>query len=87
MTYKVNTIFNINDKIYSINNQGDIFTYHISKITFNGIMDGKNIDVDITYNISNLENKLIATNINAQNIEKRYFLDKKDIIKHITDQL
>lgn len=87
MEYKVDTKFNINDKLYAMNNLGDISTYHINKIKFKGVSDGNDTDIVILYDIANLENKAIATNINYIEIQKRFFIDKKDILKHIMNQL
>lgn len=87
MEYKVDTHFNIGKKLYSLNNFGDINTNCISKIKFNGTTDGVVTDVEILYDIANLKNETIVRNINASEIQRRFFCDKKDIIKHIMDQL
>lgn len=86
MEYTVNTIFNINDKIYSINNFGNINTYHINEIDFEGLANDKGYSFNIIYSVANSSGKCIERS-SATEIQKRYFLDKKDIIKHITDQL
>lgn len=36
MEYKVNTSFNVGDKLYSLCSNGDINTFHISKIKITG---------------------------------------------------
>lgn len=85
MEYKVNTSFNIGDKLYSLNSKGTILEYHISKIDFTGTVKD-DYDLDIRYTIANSLNKTI-TRLSAYAIAEHYFTSKKDIVKYITDQL
>lgn len=96
MEYKVNTSFNIGDKLYSLNNRGTILEYHISKIDFRGVVNCDHdlnanhticdYDLNINYTITNSSNKTIVK-LTANEITERYFTSKKDIVKRITDQL
>lgn len=85
MEYKVNTSFNIGDKLYSLTDRGTILEYYISKIDFTGVVKD-DYDLNICYSISNSSNKII-TRLSASKIIERYFINKKDIVKHIMDQL
>lgn len=96
MEYKVNTSFNIGDKLYSLTDRGTILEYYISKIDFTGVVNCDHdldanhtihdYDLNICYSISNSSNKII-TRLSASKITERYFINKKDIVKHIMDQL
>lgn len=90
MEYKVNTSFNVGDKLYSLCSNGDINTYYISKIKITGEITGEINDEYIKttaiYHVADPSNFVIAT-INETELRKRFFTDKKEIVKYITDQL
>lgn len=85
MEYKVNTSFNIGDKLYSLTDRGTILEYHISKIDFTGVVKD-DYDLNICYSISNSSNKII-TRLSASKINERYFTSKKDVVKRVMEQL
>lgn len=87
MEYKVNTHFNIGDKLYSLDNSGNISTYHVSKILIKLKDNCNKVTTDIKYTISDSQDKIMVYDIDASEIQRKLFLDKKDIVKHIMDQL
>ena len=86
MIYQVKPEFTPGTEIYSLNSFGNISSYFVSKVLFNGKDDGCSINILITYVIVNDNHKIIAT-MDAEELKKRFFLDKKDIVKHITEQV
>ena len=86
MEYKVNTSFNVGDKLYSLCSNGDINTFHISKIKITGEINDECIKTNAIYHVANLSNFVIAT-IDETELRKRFFTDKKEIVKYVMDQL
>ena len=86
MIYQVKPEFTPGTEIYSLNSFGNISSYFISKVLFNGKDDGCSINILITYVIVNDKHKTIET-IDAEELKRRFFLDKKDIVKHIIEQV
>lgn len=86
MIYQVKPEFTPGTEIYSLNNLGIISSYFISRVLFNGKDDGYSINILITYVIVNDKHNTIAT-VDAEELKRRFFLDKKDIVKHIVEQI
>lgn len=86
MEYTFNTTYNVGTKLYKLNNSGDILSYSIDKIHLTFTDDGLTDKLDILYGLIN-ENGQKRGNIDADTIEKEYYLNKKDIIKHLMEQL
>lgn len=85
MEINLNTTYNVGDRLYALNSKGEILNYYISKI----IYEGKITDINsflIRYDIVNSKGSKIAT-ITSDEITDRFFIDKKDIVKHIVEQL
>ncbi len=86
MIYQVKPEFTPGTEIYSLNNLGTINSYFVSKVLFSGKDDGCSINILITYVIVNDKHQTITT-IDAEELKRRFFLDKKDIVKHIVEQI
>lgn len=86
MEYRIDTKYDVNDKLYAINNLGEIKTYHIGQINFKGKIDKNSTTIIIQYDIYNSSNNFIAT-VDIVELQRRYFLSKKDIVKHLMEQL
>lgn len=86
MIYQVKPEFTPGTEIYSLNNLGTINSYFVSKVLFSGKDDGVDIIIDIHYVIVNIKHNIIAT-VDAEELKRRFFLDKKDIVKHIVEQI
>lgn len=86
MVYQVKPEFTPGTEIYSLNNLGTINSYFISKVLFSGKDDGVDTIIDIHYVIVNIKHNIIAT-VDAEELKRRFFLDKKDIVKHIIEQI
>lgn len=86
MIYQVKTEFTPGTEIYSLNNLGTISSYFISKVLFEGKDDGDSITIKLKYIIVNSKHQIIDT-IDIKELKERFFLDKKDIVKHIVEQI
>lgn len=86
MIYQVKPEFTPGTEIYSLNNLGTISSYFISKVLFEGKDDGDSIAIKLKYTIVNSKHQIIAT-IDIKELKERFFLDKKDIVKHIVEQI
>ena len=86
MIYQVKTEFTPGTEIYSLNNLGTISSYFISKVLFEGKDDGDSITIKLKYIIVNSKHQIIDT-IDIKELKRRFFLDKKDIVKHIVEQI
>nr|DAR23004.1 MAG TPA: hypothetical protein [Caudoviricetes sp.] len=86
MIYQVKTEFTPGTEIYSLNNLGTISSYFISKVLFEGKDDGDSITIEVKYTIVNSKHQIIDT-IDIKELKERFFLDKKDIVKHIVEQI
>lgn len=83
MIYQVKTEFTPGTEIYSLNNLGTISSYFISKVLFEGKDDGDSITIKLKYIIVNSKHQII----DIKELKERFFLDKKDIVKHIVEQI
>lgn len=86
MEYTFNTTYNVGTKLYKLNGLGDILSYSISKIHLTFIDDGKIEKLNISYGIVNERGQTMYT-IDADKIKKDFYLNKKDIIQHLMEQL
>lgn len=86
MEYRIDTKYDINDKLYTINNLGEIKTHHIGKINFKGKIDKDSTTIIIQYDVYNSSNNFITT-VDTVELQRRYFLSKNDIVKHLIEQL
>lgn len=86
MIYQVKPEFTPGTEIYSLNNLGTISSYFISKVLFEGKDDGDSITIELKYTIVNSKHQIIDT-IDIKELKERFFLDKKDIVKHIVEQI
>lgn len=86
MEYTFNTTYNVGTKLYKLNSLGDILSYSISKIHLTFTDDGEIDKLNICYDLKNDRGQKMFT-LDADTIEKEYYLNKKDIIKHLMEQL
>ena len=86
MVYQVKPEFTPGTEIYSIDNFGKIRSYFVSEVLFKGKDNGDSITINIEYKIVNNKHNILDI-ISPEELKKRFFLDKKDIVKHIVEQI
>lgn len=86
MEYTFNTTYNVGTKLYKLNNLGDILSYSIYKINLDFTDDGETDKLNVWYDLINMAGQK-RNHVDADTIEKEYYLNKKDIIKRLMEQL
>lgn len=86
MEYTLTAKYNIGTELYKVNNKGDILSYSITRIDLSFSDNGITNKLDVSYDISDKNGRRIAS-LRSDEIEESYYIDKKDIIKHLMEQL
>jgi hypothetical protein len=85
MEYKVNTSLNVGDKLYKLTERGTILQHYVSTIEFEGTIEN-DCNYHVLYCIYNSFDKFVCK-LKYNEITDLYFLNKKDIVKRVMDQL